>query len=485
MPTDAHSEIRPPQSWDEFELIVRDLYAHEWGDRRTQLHGRSGQRQHGVDLYGRPRALSGQYAGIQCKRSAEGKLTRQHIDAEIAEAEQFTPPLAEYIIATTESRDAQLQEHVRAINQVRHDTGKFPVHLVFWEDLRGMLTDPGNRRLLEKHYPQHSRRDSKKGRQFAVLSALVVVLLVVVGFWAIGPDLTAIKGILSAPTPTPIPFPKSSGACDPDTPPFYVVINGSWEDLTRTGSGCEPIVLKHPECTDCASCAIDLEAEVCKPTLAGKVLTGQPVYEMCRSVISDPKRRVVWNYRIRVVFPDGTCPVDPNAIDFVGPHPGIGVGIAEVQETTDIPPGARPGELATEYTARVTRRSTQQFDVRISVPSSLASLSQFNIPHIKTDPLAAPNELTSYVTTIYVTDTMRVSLESDQFTIDNRPPFTIEKPPPVTKTVDTQGSGQETLWNWSVTAPDATGLFSVIIKIYLGEDPDCLHKYQVNIEVVD
>ena len=68
MPTIAHSDIPPPRSWDEFEDLVRDLYAREWGDPHTQRHGRTGQPQQGVDVYGQPRALGGQYAGIQCKR---------------------------------------------------------------------------------------------------------------------------------------------------------------------------------------------------------------------------------------------------------------------------------------------------------------------------------------------------------------------------------------------------------------------------------
>jgi len=155
MPTVAHSDIPPPRSWDEFEDLVRDLYAREWGDSRTQRHGRTGQPQQGVDVYGQPRTLGGQYAAIQCKRYGEGKLTRAGIKAEIAKAEQFTPTLADYTIATTESCDAPLQHHVRTIDEARRAAGTFPVHIVFWEDLRGLLTDLGNRDLLQKYYPEY------------------------------------------------------------------------------------------------------------------------------------------------------------------------------------------------------------------------------------------------------------------------------------------------------------------------------------------
>ena len=156
MPTVAQSDIPPPRSWDEFEDLVRDLYARAWGDPHTQRHGRSGQPQQGVDIYGRPRDLGGRYAGIQCKRYAEGKLTGRGIKAEIAKAEQFSPPLADYTIATSEPCDAPLQEQVRDIDRARRAAGKFPVRVVFWDDLRGLLAGPGNRDLFQKHYPQYA-----------------------------------------------------------------------------------------------------------------------------------------------------------------------------------------------------------------------------------------------------------------------------------------------------------------------------------------
>jgi predicted helicase len=101
-----------PKSWDEFEDIVWELYARLWHDPNAQRHGRSGQRQQGVDIYGQPEDLGGQYVGIQCKRYEDGSLTRAKIEKEIAEADQFRPPLAEYIIATTEHLDAKLQTAV-------------------------------------------------------------------------------------------------------------------------------------------------------------------------------------------------------------------------------------------------------------------------------------------------------------------------------------------------------------------------------------
>jgi len=152
MPTIPQSEIPRPKSWDEFEDIVADLYGRLWNDPNTRRYGRTGQPQQGVDVYGCPTRLAGRYAGVQCKRYDEGALTRAIVEGEIAKAEEFSPPLAEYTIATTERRDARLQQAVREISQERRSAGKFPVHIAFWEDLCSLLTHPDNGDLLRKHY---------------------------------------------------------------------------------------------------------------------------------------------------------------------------------------------------------------------------------------------------------------------------------------------------------------------------------------------
>ena len=110
MPTVAHSELPKRKSWDEFEDIVWDLY------------GRQGQLQHGVDICGRPPSLQGRCAGVQGKRYADGRLTPQIIRREVAQSEQFQPPLAEFTVATTEPRDGDLRSFV--LNYTL--TGDFP-----------------------------------------------------------------------------------------------------------------------------------------------------------------------------------------------------------------------------------------------------------------------------------------------------------------------------------------------------------------------
>jgi tetratricopeptide (TPR) repeat protein len=151
MPTVSSSQLDPPKSWDEFEEICADLFAAEWGDRNTVRHGRQGQRQDGVDIYGCPR--DGGHAGVQCKgkrRWPPDNLTTQEIDAEVAKALAFRPTLTEYVIATTGLDDAHLQEHARRITERHHARSLFSVHIFGWGELSRRIA--GHEALLQKHY---------------------------------------------------------------------------------------------------------------------------------------------------------------------------------------------------------------------------------------------------------------------------------------------------------------------------------------------
>lgn len=122
--------------------------------------------------------------------------------------------------------------------------------------------------------------------------------------------------------------------CVSETPPFYVVINRDFEDLTRTGSGCQPIILDHPDVEDCcgesealAEAVADLEDNVC-PLLADRVDWDTQeetviVYQMCCDCSGDTSE---WRYRVRLLEPDGTCDIDelnPGCYEDLPPGTGI------------------------------------------------------------------------------------------------------------------------------------------------------------------
>ena len=131
--------------------------------------------------------------------------------------------------------------------------------------------------------------------------------------------------------------PEASKDCNPEAPPFYVVINRSFEDLDRAGTGCQPIILENPDCTDCcgededcAAAEAELEQIVC-PMLAEEVEwmdAGQTevVYQMCCDCSQSDDGE--WAYRVRLLHADGTCPIDPdNPGCYEGLPPGTGIDL--------------------------------------------------------------------------------------------------------------------------------------------------------------
>lgn len=128
--------------------------------------------------------------------------------------------------------------------------------------------------------------------------------------------------------------PELSKDCETKAPPFYVVANRDFENLDAPGTGCQPIILNHPECTDCCNlqdeaCAAadaDVQDNVC-PMLAEKVawdsLGSVTIYQMCCGE-SKQCGGDGWAYRVRALQPDGTCPlVDETCYSCLPPGTGV------------------------------------------------------------------------------------------------------------------------------------------------------------------
>ncbi len=152
MPSPTTTSLPIPKSWDEFEDICADLLKKMWNDPYVVRHGRSGQKQHGVDIYGYPGHLgghtSGRIAGAQCKETRS--LSLATVEGETEKVKAFEPQLTEYLILTTASRDAVLQQAVRL------RTFEFRVHILFWEDISLELS--GYDDLIKKHFPEWARK---------------------------------------------------------------------------------------------------------------------------------------------------------------------------------------------------------------------------------------------------------------------------------------------------------------------------------------
>lgn len=144
--------LYPPKNWDEFQNLCHDLWRLMWNDPNTQLNGRQGNRQMGVDIFGFP-YYANIYHGVQCKgRNAnyDSKLTIAEVDAECKDAEKnFKPRLESLILATTSMRDPKVQEHCRVLTS--DHTYPFKVSVWSWDDIEEEIAYRPD--LMAKYYP--------------------------------------------------------------------------------------------------------------------------------------------------------------------------------------------------------------------------------------------------------------------------------------------------------------------------------------------
>jgi tetratricopeptide (TPR) repeat protein len=127
----------PPSDWQKFERLCHALWQRIWRDPNAQMHGRAGQAQQGVDVYGTPQGET-QLHGIQCKRRdplLHRVLTEEEVLIEVENAKAFQPPLAELIIATCAPSDVKLQALARQITEEHAAHGLFRVHVFGWSEI--------------------------------------------------------------------------------------------------------------------------------------------------------------------------------------------------------------------------------------------------------------------------------------------------------------------------------------------------------------
>jgi hypothetical protein len=150
-------QLPAPKNWDKFEALTRALFAAVWENPLIQRHGRTGQAQHGVDVYGPPKDNPGRTYGVQCKGKDQlygAAATADEFDAELAKAEHFSPRLSQWVFATTAPNDGALQRYVAAVSERRVKAGQFPVVVLGWESIVGLLSS--HPKVVEEFYPERS-----------------------------------------------------------------------------------------------------------------------------------------------------------------------------------------------------------------------------------------------------------------------------------------------------------------------------------------
>jgi hypothetical protein len=148
VPTSATARWPVPKSEDEWEDMVLDAMRLRWGDADARRNGRRGQRQNGVDVYGRHISKE-ENAGAQAKNTET--ITEAIIRDEISKAETFIPSLDRYYLAVSGPRDSDLEKRVRLLSESRKTIGRFPVEVLFFDDICHEICARPD--LVAKHWP--------------------------------------------------------------------------------------------------------------------------------------------------------------------------------------------------------------------------------------------------------------------------------------------------------------------------------------------
>jgi len=132
----SSTSLPKPKNWQDFESKIRELFACVLKDPNTQLNGRSGQKQNGVDVYGYRCTDTDCLVGVQCKKKYESSVTEGELRSEVQKAKNFRPAISEFVLVTTAPRDQKIQEAARVITAELNKTDHpFVVCVWGWDDI--------------------------------------------------------------------------------------------------------------------------------------------------------------------------------------------------------------------------------------------------------------------------------------------------------------------------------------------------------------
>lgn len=148
MPSLSMYKISAPTDAKEFENLLLDYAANVYYGRATLL-GRQGQVQHGIDVV----VTCDDYSKVcvQCKDITKRSITKNDIDQWITESETSPINMKLFVIAVAGERDASIQEYVYQKMENRIINGKYPVEIIFWDDIEHFVKLRED--LLRVYYP--------------------------------------------------------------------------------------------------------------------------------------------------------------------------------------------------------------------------------------------------------------------------------------------------------------------------------------------
>ncbi|MGD0090900.1 MAG: hypothetical protein ABSE73_13365 [Planctomycetota bacterium] len=152
-------ELSPPQWWQQFQELTLDLVRHLWPDHLSaDIVGREGQSQDGLDIF--VHRKDDELIGVQCKRVREmdaggrlrpgGEFSQDDLVKFVTDAEEYSPPISRFVLATTALPDTSLQQFAISLTQDRAKAKKCGVEIWFWT--RFQMEINKSRELLYRHY---------------------------------------------------------------------------------------------------------------------------------------------------------------------------------------------------------------------------------------------------------------------------------------------------------------------------------------------
>ena len=161
--------IQLPKINDEkiFEQFCLQLYKRIIKDDNAQKNGRKGQKQFGIDIFGR-KNNSLNWIGIQCKVRRKA-LNEKEIRNEVKKAHKFNPKISKYIIVTTLDRDEKVQGIVRTLTEENIRKKSFPIVIDFWQDLEDEIFKEENRDILYQFYKHFFLNSNEIGNSIGKL----------------------------------------------------------------------------------------------------------------------------------------------------------------------------------------------------------------------------------------------------------------------------------------------------------------------------
>lgn len=128
-----------------FENFCRDFFEVHKKTTHSQLVGRQGQQQYGVDVL---LTFPNFHEGVQCKKFSfyTGELSTNAIDEIVEKATHFKPAISHLYIATTAPRDQKTQRHAAGLIK------QFSTSIFAWEDFNETI--PQYPSLIKKYFSE-------------------------------------------------------------------------------------------------------------------------------------------------------------------------------------------------------------------------------------------------------------------------------------------------------------------------------------------